>query len=140
IAGVRLGYLITSNVEILSEIRAKLPPWNISTMAQEGGVVAIEKCSDLSQMRQIVKIEREYLIENLRKFNFKVFESSTNFILFKCDFDLKTPLKKREILIRDASNFYSFSEFTYRICVKLHGDNVKLIEIIKEIVECQQNQ
>lgn len=134
-AGVRLGYLICGSSQNAEKIKGQLPMWNVSHLAQKGGEVAIEKCSDFSGMLETVKKGRKYLCESLENFGFEVYKSDANFILFKADFDLKTPLLQRGILIRDASNFSGLTKNTFRICVSTQDKNEILINNIKEIIK-----
>jgi threonine-phosphate decarboxylase len=66
-----------------------------------------------------------------------VFDTQVNFMLLKLKHqsvnDLKEELLKRGILIRDASNFRYLDNRYFRVAVKSHDDNVKLIEAIKEV-------
>ncbi len=132
-AGVRLGYTVSS-VSLAEKIKKQLPMWNVSHLAQKGGETAIQKCSDFGEMLEVVKSGRTYLEKSLEECGFKVYKSDANFILFKGDFDLKTPLQKRGILIRDASNFIGLCENTFRICVATADKNETLIKNIKEII------
>ncbi len=134
-AGVRLGYLICGSVESAEKIKKQLPMWNVSHLAQKGGKVAIEKCGDFSHMLEIIKSGRKYLSESLENFGFKVYKSDANFILFETNFDLKTPLLSRGILIRDASDFVGLWKNTFRICVSTPDKNEILIENIKGIIK-----
>ncbi len=134
-AGVRLGYAVCGNAENAEKIKNQLPMWNVSHLAQKGGERAIEKCGDFSHMLEIVESGRKYLSENLENLGFKVFQSDANFILFVADFNLKTPLLERGILVRDASDFVGLSKNTFRICVSTADKNEILIENIKEIIK-----
>ena len=42
-AGLRLGYGITSGETLMTQIEAQLQPWNVSTPAQEAGTAALRE-------------------------------------------------------------------------------------------------
>lgn len=133
IAGLRLGYLITSNNKVLDYLNLTLPPWRISTIAQVAGKVAIEECSDFSKMRDLIRNERQFLIDSLTAFHIKVYPTMANFILIEADNQFKEKLLERKILIRRCDDFVGLSEKHYRIAVRTHEQNVKLIKAISEI-------
>lgn len=41
-AGIRLGYLMSYNDELIDNISLQLPEWNISTVAQRAGIAAFK--------------------------------------------------------------------------------------------------
>ena len=43
IAGVRLGYGLCGNKELLEKIESVCQPWNVSSMAQAAGLAALEE-------------------------------------------------------------------------------------------------
>lgn len=134
-AGVRLGYLLCGSAQNAEKIKKQLPMWNVSHLAQKGGEIAIEKCSNFADMLETVEKGRKYLSENLEILGFEVYKSDANFILFKADFNLKAPLLERGILIRDTSDFMGLSKNTLRICVSTQDKNEILINNIKEIIK-----
>ncbi|WP_407428757.1 aminotransferase class I/II-fold pyridoxal phosphate-dependent enzyme [Treponema sp.] len=136
-AGLRLGYIVTSNESLLQKINFIKPEWNVSKAAQTAGIAALSDSNSgyLSETRNLIKKEREYLSENLKKSGFKVFKSDANFVLFK-DIYCKTQklddfLLQRDILIRNCSNFTGLTDKFYRIAVRNHEENEKLIDHLK---------
>ena len=135
--GVRLGYGIIRDQKLSKALQRQLPEWNISVFAQEMGIAAAEYMSDQNFLWESVRLidkERQFLTEQLVQLGIKVFKSDTSFLLFFCDTKLYTPLLKKGILIRDASNFTGLKKGYYRIAVKAHDDNVELIKEIKSIL------
>ena len=133
-AGVRLGYGITANADILRRMSEVTQTWNVSTIAQKAGIAALECADFIARSRRIISEERGYLTDELRSFGFKVYESVTNFILFRTEINLYDELLKREILIRNCGNFRGLDSTYYRCAVKKHEDNEILITTIKEIL------
>lgn len=133
IPGVRLGYLISSNQEILDRIRMQLPEWNISSLAQAAGIACAKEMEFVERTIAFVDKERTFLTEGLKNFGFKVIPSSTNFIFFYTEKELYEPLLQRGILIRDCSNFRGLKKGYYRIAVKTREENQILLKVIGEL-------
>ena len=133
IPGVRLGYLICSNQNILKKIKRQLPEWNLSTFAQEAGTACIRNTDYVKKTVQYIKKERTYLSCGLKKMGIRVYDSKTDFILIFTEYQLYEYLLKKGILIRNCDNFKGLSKGFYRIAVKTREENEKLL---KEIGEC----
>ena len=126
-AGLRLGYGITADADLLSQMRSAVQPWNVSLPAQEAGVAALREEAYVSRARSLVKEERAYLKESLRKLGFQVYDSRANYIFFKGDKGLCEKLLPFGVMIRDCSNYHNLGEGYYRVAVRLHSENEKLI-------------
>ena len=132
-AGIRLGYLATSNPALLHKINALRPEWNVSTLAQIAGEAALDERNYIEETRTLIKQEREYLSKELKALGFRVFPSDANFILFETEVEkLGVFLQEREIFLRNCGNFTSLSEKFYRTAVRTHEENVRLISVLSE--------
>lgn len=135
-AGLRLGYALTSAEELLQGLHRVLPPWNTSFLAQIAGIEALQNPIYEQRTRELVEKERLYLMEELQKgLVEKVFESKTNFILFQAEKDLKQKLLSYGILIRDCGNYVNLGEGYFRIAVRTHEENMILVEALKRRLE-----
>lgn len=133
IPGVRLGTLFCGNEELLSAIGRQLPEWNVSLIAQAAGLAAMKTTRYLERTVCLMKRERAFLTLALQKAQITVFPSETDFLLLYTKLPLYEELLYRQILIRDCSNFIGLGAGYYRIAVKKHGDNLKLIREIQSI-------
>lgn len=134
IAGVRLGYLVCANPQIRKNIEKQLPEWNVSVFAQKAGIAATTENEYRKKSVEVVKKEREYLIQKLRKLGLKVHESDANYLLFYSEYPLAEALLKKGILIRDCQDYRGLKKGYYRITVKQREENEELIARISEIV------
>ncbi len=133
-AGLRLGYAL-ANEKIIDMIDNMLPEWRVSMPANMCGIAALSDKSFINSSIEYIKKEKEYLISNLKIFDFIIYGSEANYIFFYTDiFDLKERLEKYNILIRDCSNYSGLEKGYYRVAVKKHDDNEKLINALKEII------
>lgn len=134
IPGVRLGYLICSNHSLVERIKRQLPEWNLSTFAQMAGLFCVKQKDYVTRSVCVVKRERIFLSEGLKKLGLQVFESDADFILVFTKLMLYDLLLQRGILIRSCENFKGLSKGYYRIAVKGHADNEKLLKAIGECI------
>ncbi|MBP3901095.1 MAG: aminotransferase class I/II-fold pyridoxal phosphate-dependent enzyme [Blautia sp.] len=132
-AGVRLGYVITADADIAARIRNKAQPWNVSVIAAEAGLAALDEQDFVRRGRKVVAEERAFLSGELGTLGYKVYPAAANYILFRGKHGLAEKCRDRGILIRDCSNFEGLCEGYYRIAVKKHEDNQKLISVLREI-------
>ncbi len=135
IPGVRLGYLVCSNLSLLESIRKQLPEWNLSVFAQEAGIACAGQAAYVVKTVEYVERERRFLTDGIKKLGLKVFSGEANFILVYCSEPLYEKLLLRGILIRDCANFKGLSEGYYRIAVKQRKDNEKLLKAIGDCIE-----
>ncbi len=146
IPGVRLGYLVCSNENILLAIQRHLPEWNTSVVAQAAGMACIKETDFIKETRAYVKKERQFLETELGKAGFTVYSGQADFILMYDDkpLDKEKPLYdyllQRGILIRDCQSFRGLSEGYYRIAVKKHEENIILLRAIQDDTNSQKVQ
>lgn len=133
--GIRLGYGITSNEELLQNMEEKRQPWSVSCMAQAAGLAAIGQKDRVVMTREYVQKERTWMEDALTKIGVTFFPSKANYILFKSPFDMFEELKQRGFLIRDCSNYPGLTKGFYRIAVKKREQNQALLHAIGEIYE-----
>jgi len=134
-AGLRLGYVLCENIELIEKMRNCGQVWSVSTPAQIAGVAAISESEYREKAIKIIVAEREYLKSNLTHLGMKVYSSETNFILFKSEISLENELLKQNIAIRSCANYGGLNDKFYRIAVKMHYENVVLINAIERILK-----
>lgn len=89
---------------------------------------------NILQTRESLFAEREYLINALKetgKDNIRIYDSVANYILFYTEVPLYDRLLKEGILIRDCSNYRGLGKGYYRIAVKDHASNERLMERLR---------
>ena len=133
-AGVRLGYGMCSDKGLLEKMEQMTQPWNVSTMAQEAGIAALKENSYVEKGRKIIFEEAEWLKNQMTRLGLKIFPSQANYIFFKGPGDLFDSCIRKGILIRDCSNYPGLTRGFFRVAVKQHEDNRKLILALKDIL------
>ena len=132
-AGIRLGYCMSSDSELLEKMSQSTQPWNVSSIAQAAGVAALQEKAFLQKTKDLIVVERQWLKRELEELGFRVFPSSANYLLFYGPADLHIKLKEKKISIRNCDNYYGLGPGWYRIAVRLHEENIRLIQAIKEV-------
>ncbi|MBS6196245.1 MAG: threonine-phosphate decarboxylase [Clostridiales bacterium] len=134
-AGLRLGYGITANSWLLEAMENRLQPWNVSIPAQEAGVAALGEQRYVERARQIIETEKIFLKGELKKLGCQVYDSQANYIFFKGEPDLCQRLIKEQVMIRDCSNYPGLTQGYFRIAVRTHEENLKLLEALRKVRE-----
>ena len=136
-AGIRLGFAVTSNKNLIQNLKNCGQPWNVSAVAQIAGVSALKQEDYKNAVIDLIKTERTFLKCGLENLGLKVFSSYANYILFRNTSkkkNLKSELLKYGILIRSCENYIGLDEKFYRVAVKNHKDNQKLLQCLEKVV------
>ena len=138
--GIRLGYGVTSNTEIIKSIYKHKEPWTINSFADNISNYIFKDKNYIEDSKKYYIKERSYMLRELNKIsNLYAYNTDTNFILIKLKSikasKLKEDLfKKSGILIRDASNFIGLDNSFIRIAIKSHEENEILIKELKNML------
>lgn len=134
-AGIRLGYGLSADPELLDQMEAVTQPWNVSSLAQAAGVAALKEEAYVDAGRRLIWEERDYLKKGLADLRFKLYDSQANYVFFYSGVSLWEACKDRGILIRDCSNYPGLGEGYYRVAVRTHEENLRLLQVLREIIE-----
>lgn len=139
LAGLRVGYGICYNKKLLKDMNTKFQPWSVSKIAQISAIQATKECLYVKKVLELIRIEKIYIENEFEKLGIYYIKSEANFILFFIEQEkFFEKMAKNGILLRDCSDYIGLSKGYYRVAIKKHSDNVKLIEILKKIFkECE---
>ena len=137
-AGIRLGYLISGNLDILTKISEFGQSWSVSAVAQQAGLAAIVKREKLSDLCTYLRGERERMQLALNNMGIKTYPSAANFFLIQSKIRLYDHLLKEKILIRSCANFSGLDGNYFRLAIKRREENDILLAAIEKIVRKQQ--
>lgn len=129
--GLRLGFL--AGPEKMAEgIRLLLQPWNISIPAQAAGKAALEDGEFLEKTYHYIKKERDFLLAELQNLPVKaIAESKANFLLLEAKEDFADQLVSQGILVRRCEDIRGLTKRHFRIAVRTHEENLRLIDAIR---------
>ena len=132
-AKLRLGYCISSDTELLEQMKQSGQPWPVSAPAMAAGIAALKEENYPSMIRLKIRTEREYVRVALEELGLRVIPGQANFLMFRHSLkDLAKRLEQNGILIRDCSDFSGIEKGWYRVSLRSREDNRKLVEAIKE--------
>lgn len=132
--GLRLGYCMSENQELLSKIRSVMQAWNVSVLAQLGGISALEHPEEyLANTRYFIEKERESMKSEFRKMGYQVYDSKANYVFFEGSKGLYEKALKAGFLIRDCRNYVGLEEGAYRIAIRTHEENERMITWLKQL-------
>jgi histidinol-phosphate aminotransferase len=132
LAGLRLGYAIAAK-SIISDLKRVRPPWNVNTVAQKAGIVALNADSYLKGCYNKIRKAKNFLIKELERLGLSPFPSQTNFFLVKVGnaTAFRQAILKRGFLVRDCTSF-GLPQYI-RLAPRSLSECQKLIEAIKDV-------
>ncbi len=140
LTGLRVGYGIASK-EIIDVLLCAKIPWNLNCLGQLAAVVALKDEEHLQRTYKLISEEKVYLQEGLSKIKgFKIYPPDANFFFIDIrqtgltSHQLTQQLLSQGILIRDCSSFKGLDQFYIRIAVKLHNENIRLLEALSKVI------
>mgnify|MGYP002334717512 CR=1 FL=1 len=137
--GLRLGYAITSNSQILTDINTNKNPWMINSLAVVAGETMFLDEEYIDKTRSLILSEKtrcRQLIDKSHKF--KLYPSYSNFYLLKIldegvDAHMLFERAIRQgMMIRDCSTFPGLEERFIRFCIMKPEDNTRLINCLTQ--------
>lgn len=133
--GLRLGYLLCSDGELLSRLARNAPPWSVSAAAQACGVAAVREGEYLAETERRVPVWRAALADGLTELGCRVYPPAANYVFFEAWPGVAEVLKPRGILLRNCSSFTGLKEGYYRAAVRTGEENAKLLGVMREVLE-----
>lgn len=139
IPGLRLGYGVFP-VKIAQKLKRNLPPWTVNSLAQDVGLKCIQDSEYQEETRRYFKTCRKSFVKGLASFpDLTVFPSAVNYLLIKLAGEttvkkLCKELNKKNILIRDCSNYQSLGDEYFRIAIRNEQDNRTFLDELAKIL------
>lgn len=135
--GIRLGYAITGNTDLIKSINTRKNPWTINSLAVIAGELMFTDTEYIEKTRKLISAERTRIYNMLiESKDFKVYPASGNFLLAKIlreditSYDLFERAIKQGLMIRDCSTFPFLDQKYIRFCFMMPEDNTRLMECL----------
>jgi threonine-phosphate decarboxylase len=135
--GLRLGYAITGNTDLLHQINQYKNPWMINSLAEKAGEIMFSDVHYINEARDLIISERKRLYEKYNATSrFKAYAPTANFMLLKIldENESAETLFDRAIrekmMIRDCSTFPFLNDRYIRICFMSPEDNDRLFDCL----------
>ena len=132
--GLRLGYAITGNRDLIKSINTRKNPWTINSLAVVAGETMFRDTAYIKATRDLISSERARIYRTFQKSpDFKVYEPSGNFMLIRIlkddltSQDLFDRAIREKMMIRDCSTFPFLDNKYIRLCIMNPEDNDRLL-------------
>ncbi|MFV0464694.1 MAG: pyridoxal phosphate-dependent aminotransferase [Lachnospiraceae bacterium] len=135
--GLRLGYAITGNRDLIEQINTRKNPWTINSLAAIAGELMFTDYEYMEQTRELINSERNRLLAFFKqRSDYRAFPAKANFLLLKIlrddltSHDLFERCIREGMMIRDCSTFPFLNQKFIRFCILNPDENNKLLEIL----------
>lgn len=135
--GLRLGYAVTGNHDLIKSINTRKNPWTINSLAVIAGELMFQDEAYIEQTKALISSERSRVYQQMEKCpDFKVYPPSANFLLAKIlrdditSSDLFDRAIRQGMMIRDCSTFPFLDQKYIRFCFMSPEDNTRLLNCI----------
>ncbi|MGI6028119.1 MAG: pyridoxal phosphate-dependent aminotransferase [Candidatus Heteroscillospira sp.] len=135
--GLRFGYALSSNGELMEKLFNCGQPWSVSNVAQAAAQAACGCPEWPEKGRALLAQRRPELVEALRGLGLTVWEGQANYILFRAPgvSDLRERTAQAGVLIRSCANYPGLGEDYYRVAVRGAEDNGRCIRALGEVLK-----
>lgn len=141
--GLRLGYAVCGNRDLVKEVVGRQDPWAINTLAAIAGEIMFTDEEYISQTRRLISSERERICRKLDSFaGVAYYAPKANFILLKILKEDVTAMVvfeaaiQEKLMIRDCSDFPFLNNKYFRFCIMMPDKNDELLRVIEN---CSDN-
>lgn len=131
-AGVRLGYALSADTELLARMQAAGQPWAVSSLAQAAGIAALDETDYVAQVRDLIAAQRPVLEKGLRTLGLRVIEGRANYLLFRAPEALGAALRHKGAVLRSCGNYPGLDAGWYRTAVRTETENRQLLALLAE--------
>lgn len=135
IPGLRLGYALCSDTELLLRMQKAGQPWAVSEPAQAAGIAALKAEGFQEETVRLVQRERAFLKKALEDLGFHVLDGQANYLCFRAEGDrnLTERLLNEGILLRSCGNYRGLGEDYYRTAVRGREENERLLAALGKV-------
>lgn len=139
VPGVRLGYGITYDEEIMKKMEKYKEPWSVNSFADIAGKVMLWDKKYIEATENWIEEEKKWFYEESCKIeNIKTFKTNVNFILVKLlkknSSAVRDEMIEKGVVVRDASNFKFLNNQYIRLAIKNRENNIKVLQALKEVM------
>lgn len=139
--GLRLGYAVTGNADLLTKLGKLQNPWTISSLAEMAGRLMFRDGEYIRRTREAISRERKRVCGILGSWDsVEFFEPAANFVLVHI---LKEGVTagslfdhciRQGLMIRDCSTFAFLDETWFRFCFRTQEEDDRLLAALEEVL------
>jgi threonine-phosphate decarboxylase len=140
--GLRLGYAVCGNTDLLKLLNQRKNPWTINTLAAIAGEIMFTDEDYINQTKTLIKQERDKIFGLLSSCpNVKVYPPLANFVLVKIlkegitSADVFDAAIRKGLMIRDCSTFPFLDQKFIRFCFMSPEKNTELMNLLLDLLK-----
>lgn len=140
--GLRLGYAICGNRDLIKHLVGRQNPWTINSLAAIAGEIMFTDQDYITKTRNLIGSERSRIVNLLEGFTYaKVYKPTANFVLVQIlkedvtSQDIFEAAIRKGLMIRDCSTFPFLNNKFIRFCFMSPGKNDELMAILKDFLD-----
>ncbi len=137
--GLRLGYAVTGNSDLIKKINSRKNPWTINSLAEVAGRIMFTDTEYINRTKELISSQRDHVSSALSEIKgLKVYEPLANFVLVRIlDEDLNADILfdaciRNKMMIRNCCTFPFLDNKYFRVCFMSPEMNDKLIATIQK--------
>lgn len=146
IPGLRLGYGICFDGEIMLKMAERKETWSVNNFAALAGAVLLEDTEYIRSTERWIREEKKYMFEKMSEIDgIRPYKSEVNFILARITDEMwekgvnaekiQAGMLEEGVLVRNASNFVYLDEKYFRLAVKDRANNKKVLEKLRKVLK-----
>ena len=139
--GLRLGYAITGNQDLIKAINTRKNPWTINSLAEIAGRLMFPDSEYIRLTRELISTERDRLCRELSSWDsVKIYKPMANFMLMRIRKPQVTSQGlfdhciRQALMIRDCSTFPFLDSRYVRFCFMKPEENDRLLAAFREVL------
>ena len=140
--GLRLGYAICGDTDLMKDIGSIKDPWTVSSLAEVSGQLMFRDADYIKATKESISSERQRVCSELKSISgIKVYDPVANFVLCRitkenvdADILFDNAIRKN-LMIRNCSSFPFLDNKYFRICFMSPTDNDRLLAVIRETLK-----
>lgn len=137
--GIRFAYGLCTDQDLLEKMQAAVSPLSrVSAVGQKAGIACTKERGFVEQTVEQTAKERTWMLGELEKIGIAGAKGEANFIFFKSCPGLHAFSIMHGIMLRDCGNLEGMPQGYYRVSVRSHEENTKLLEVLLQWQEGQQ--
>jgi threonine-phosphate decarboxylase len=137
IPGLRLGFAVSA-ASTNARLREMIEPWSVNAVAERVGLACLDGAAEfIARTRELIAAERDSVLSGLgQNPNLRVFPSAANFLMIAAretgGKSFGEFMMRRGIVVRDLKSLPGAGAGLYRIGIRNHDDNRRLVAAARE--------
>lgn len=145
--GLRLGYAVSSNQDLITAINQKKNPWTINSLAAIAGEIMFSDEKYINKTRELIATERTRICNKLSECTqLRLYPCNCNFVLARIltpavtAQDLFDAAIRKNLMIRNCVTFPFLDEQYFRFCFMSPEKNNELVNVIFDTLSIENEK